>query len=124
VRYILDFTSVSKYQCLFEQGCIRGAFRASGSSLPRETIASTPTASHTQLLTLSTSQQRIAMLDVEDFDAVFQGLSYTDGLVQQILEYQQALGGQTFFERLLELLKIKGLYPNSSSSAVLYTDWI
>jgi hypothetical protein len=64
------------------------------------------------------------MLDVEDFDAVFQGLSYTDGLVQQILEYQQALGGQTFFERLLELLKIKGLYPNSSSSAVLYTDWI
>ncbi|KAF3004970.1 hypothetical protein E8E13_008054 [Curvularia kusanoi] len=53
------------------------------------------------------------MLDVEDFDAVFKGLSYTDGLVQQIQEYQQALGGQTFFERLLELLKIKGrkAYP-------------
>lgn len=49
------------------------------------------------------------MLDVEDFDAVFKGLSYTDGLVQQIQEYQQALGGQTFFERLLELLKIKGM---------------
>ncbi|KAH6637556.1 nuclear pore complex assembly-domain-containing protein [Boeremia exigua] len=53
------------------------------------------------------------MLDVEDFDAVFQGLSYTDGLVQKIQEYQHALGGQTFFERLLELLKIKGrkAYP-------------
>ncbi|KAF1928942.1 uncharacterized protein M421DRAFT_420170 [Didymella exigua CBS 183.55] len=53
------------------------------------------------------------MLDVEDFDAVFQGLTYTDGLVQQIQEYQHALGGQTFFERLLGLLKIKGrkAYP-------------
>lgn len=49
------------------------------------------------------------MLDVEDFDAVFQGLNYTDGLVQQIQEYQHALGGQTFFERLLDLLKIKGM---------------
>lgn len=53
--------------------------------------------------------QSIEMLDVEDFDAVFQGLKYTDGLVQQIQEYQHALGGQTFFERLLELLKIKGI---------------
>lgn len=52
------------------------------------------------------------MLDVEDFDAIFQGLSYTDGLVQQIQEYQHALGGQTFFERLLELLKIKGIYSS------------
>ncbi|KAF3047526.1 hypothetical protein E8E12_009923 [Didymella heteroderae] len=53
------------------------------------------------------------MLDVEDFDAVFQGFNYTDGLVQQIQEYQHALGGQTFFERLLDLLKIKGrkAYP-------------
>ncbi|KAF1362502.1 hypothetical protein EJ07DRAFT_153404 [Lizonia empirigonia] len=53
------------------------------------------------------------MLDVEDFDAVFQGLNYTNGLVQQIQEYQHALGGQTFFERLLDLLKIKGrkAYP-------------
>lgn len=49
------------------------------------------------------------MLDVEDFDAVFQGFNYTDGLVQQIQEYQHALGGQTFFERLLGLLKIKGM---------------
>lgn len=57
------------------------------------------------------------MLDVEDFDAVYQGLSYTDGLVQQILEYQQALGGQTFFERLLELLKIKGLYQKPPALA-------
>jgi hypothetical protein len=53
-----------------------------------------------------------AMLDVEDFDAVFQGLNYTNGLVQQIQEYQHALGGQTFFERLLDLLKIKGKYGN------------
>jgi hypothetical protein len=49
------------------------------------------------------------MLDVEDFDAVFQGLSYTDGIVQQIQEYQLALGGRTFFERLLDVLKIKGM---------------
>ena len=58
------------------------------------------------------------MLDVEDFDAVFQGISYTDGLVQQILEYQQALGGQTFFERLLELLKIKVCTKNLQQSLV------
>lgn len=49
------------------------------------------------------------MLDVEDFDAVFQGLNYTDGLVHQIQENQHSLGGQTYFERLLELLKIKGM---------------
>lgn len=48
------------------------------------------------------------MLDVEGFDAVFQGLHYSNGLVQQIQEYQHALGGRTFFERLLELLKITG----------------
>lgn len=48
------------------------------------------------------------MLDVEDFEAVFQGLNYTDGMVQQIQENQHALGGRTFFERLLDLLKIKG----------------
>jgi len=53
------------------------------------------------------------MLDVEDLDAVFQGLHYSDGLVQQIQEYQHALGGRTFFERLLELLRITGkkIYP-------------
>lgn len=49
----------------------------------------------------------VAMLDVEDFDAVFQGITYSDGIVQEILEYQHALG-QTFFERLLEVLKITG----------------
>ncbi|KAL1595601.1 hypothetical protein SLS59_008239 [Nothophoma quercina] len=56
------------------------------------------------------------MLDVEDFDAVFQGLNYTDGLVHQIQENQHSLGGQTYFERLLELLKIKGrkAYPPKS----------
>ena len=53
--------------------------------------------------------QLLAMLDVEDFDAVFQGLNYTDGLVHQIQENQHSLGGQTYFERLLELLKIKGM---------------
>lgn len=61
------------------------------------------------------------MLDVEDFDAVFQGLSYTDGLVQQIQEYQHALGGQTFFERLLDLLKIKGMQRNGSKEFDLLT---
>ena len=71
--------------------------------------------------TLSNSQQLIAMLDVEDFDAVFQGISYTDGLVQQILEYQQALGGQTFFERLLELLKIKGMHQKPPAESCVLT---
>jgi hypothetical protein len=58
------------------------------------------------------------MLDVEDFDAVFQGINYTDGLVQQIQEYQHALGGQTFFERLLDLLKIKGMYCHEFASKI------
>ncbi|KAH8727047.1 nuclear pore complex assembly-domain-containing protein [Phaeosphaeriaceae sp. PMI808] len=54
------------------------------------------------------------MLDIEDFDAVFpRGVTYSDGIVHQIQEYQQALGGKTFFERLLDLLKIQGkrMYP-------------
>jgi hypothetical protein len=48
------------------------------------------------------------MLDVEDFSAVFRGLNYSPGLVSEIQEYRTALGGRTYFERLLELLKIKG----------------
>lgn len=56
------------------------------------------------------------MLDVEDFDAVYQGLNYSDGIVQQIQENQHALGGRTFFERLIELLKIKGLLLSKSSA--------
>jgi hypothetical protein len=54
------------------------------------------------------------MLDIEDFDAVFSdGVTYSDGIVQQIQEYQHALGGRTFFERLLDLLKIKGTSTRS-----------
>jgi len=49
----------------------------------------------------------VAMLDIEDFDAVFPGVTYTHGVVSQIQQFQQALGGRTFFERLLDLLKIK-----------------
>jgi hypothetical protein len=48
------------------------------------------------------------MLDIEDFDAVYHGLHYNDGLVQEIQSYRTALGGRTFFERLLTLLNIKG----------------
>lgn len=48
------------------------------------------------------------MLDVEDFEAVYRGLYYNDGLVQEIQSYRTALGGRTFFERLLSLLQIKG----------------
>jgi hypothetical protein len=48
------------------------------------------------------------MLDVEDFDRVYRGLNYNDGLVQEIQSYRTALGGRTFFERLLILLQIKG----------------
>ena len=56
------------------------------------------------------------MLDVEDFNAVYHGLYYNDGLVQEIQSYRTALGGRTFFERLLTLLNIKG---KSSSLLVL-----
>lgn len=53
------------------------------------------------------------MKDVEDFDRVFQGLYYKDGLVQEIQSFRTALGGRTFFERLLMLLKIKGNFFTS-----------
>lgn len=53
------------------------------------------------------AKSTVAMLDTEDFDAVFPGVTYTSGVVQQIQEFQHALGGRTFFERLLDLLKIK-----------------
>lgn len=59
-------------------------------------------------LHVTISHQTAAMLDVEDFDAVFQGLNYTTGVVNEIQECQHALGGKTFFERLLELLRIDG----------------
>ncbi|OAK95118.1 hypothetical protein IQ06DRAFT_381614 [Phaeosphaeriaceae sp. SRC1lsM3a] len=62
------------------------------------------------------------MLDIEDFDAVFpDGVTYTDGIVAHIQEYQHALGGKTFFERLLALLKIQGgrrSYPPKNHAAL------
>ena len=48
------------------------------------------------------------MLDVEDFNAVFQGAQYNVTTFKEIEECQFILGGKTFFERLLELLKING----------------
>ncbi|KAF2033325.1 hypothetical protein EK21DRAFT_58995 [Setomelanomma holmii] len=61
------------------------------------------------------------MLDIEDFEAVFpHGVTYAPGIVQQIQEFQHALGGRTYFERLLDLLKVKGasnearIYPPKS----------
>jgi hypothetical protein len=70
---------------------------------------------------LNTATTTAKMLDVEDFETVFQipsddkgddenqnsTLEYTDGLLQRITENQRDLGGRTFFERLLELLQIK-----------------
>ncbi len=56
------------------------------------------------------------MRDVEDFESVFEGLNYSDGMVQKIQEYQHALGGRTFFERLLELLKIRGMLFRKTES--------
>jgi hypothetical protein len=56
----------------------------------------------------------VAMLDIEDFEVVFpDGVTYTDGIVKQIQHYQSMLGGKTFFERLLVLLKIPGKYVSS-----------
>ncbi|KAL5120329.1 hypothetical protein ACEQ8H_001619 [Pleosporales sp. CAS-2024a] len=54
------------------------------------------------------------MLDIEDFESAFpDGVTYSDGIVSTIQEFQHALGGRTFFERLLVLLKVQGrkLYP-------------
>ena len=56
----------------------------------------------------SKTRSTINMLDIEDFDAVYRNLHYNDGLVQEIQSYRTALGGRTFFERLLTLLNIKG----------------
>ena len=49
------------------------------------------------------------MLDVEDFDSVFRGTSYNDGLVHDIQSYRTALGGRNYFEKLVDLLQIKGM---------------
>ncbi|KAF2702684.1 hypothetical protein K504DRAFT_475139 [Pleomassaria siparia CBS 279.74] len=63
------------------------------------------------------------MLDIEEYEAVFQDdsdpsnegklLEYTEGISYEIHNSQHLLGGKTFFERLLELLKIKWrkIYP-------------
>lgn len=56
----------------------------------------------------SKTRSTLNMLDIEDFDAVYRNLHYNDGLVQEIQSYRTALGGRTFFERLLTLLNIKG----------------
>jgi hypothetical protein len=48
------------------------------------------------------------MLDVEDFDAVYRGITYTHGLVEEIQSFRTALGGRSYFERLVDLLNIKG----------------
>lgn len=47
------------------------------------------------------------MRDIEDYGSLFPYGSYTEGLRADIQENQNALGGRTFFERLLELLNIK-----------------
>ncbi|ORX94471.1 nuclear pore complex assembly-domain-containing protein [Clohesyomyces aquaticus] len=61
-------------------------------------------------------------MDIEDFDAVFRGSEdgYDKDHVDSILSHQAYLGGKLFFQRLLELLKIKwrGIYPPATPSAV------
>jgi hypothetical protein len=54
------------------------------------------------------------MYDIEDFDTVFEHGGYSSGLVHDIQENQHALGGTTFFERLLNLLGITSLSSPSS----------
>ncbi|KAF2634577.1 hypothetical protein P280DRAFT_463320 [Massarina eburnea CBS 473.64] len=58
------------------------------------------------------------MLDVDNYDDIFQGWSYSEGLVSDIQENQSLIGGKLFFERLLDLLKIKWnkLYPPRSTT--------
>ncbi|KAF2737969.1 hypothetical protein EJ04DRAFT_550232 [Polyplosphaeria fusca] len=54
------------------------------------------------------------MLDIEEFEAVFpEGAEYTQRQLGEIKSHQSALGGKTFFERLLDTLQIKGrkIYP-------------
>jgi hypothetical protein len=56
------------------------------------------------------STRAVAMLDIEDFDSAFpDGVTYSDGIVTGIQGFQHALGGKTFFERLLVLLKVQGM---------------
>jgi hypothetical protein len=51
----------------------------------------------------------VAMLDIEIFENVFPaGVTYTPGVVTSIQEFQHALGGKTFFERLLDVIKVRG----------------
>lgn len=48
------------------------------------------------------------MLDIEDFEVVFRGNSYSRELIQDINRNKAKLSNRkSFFERLLELLQIK-----------------
>ncbi|KAF2675909.1 hypothetical protein K458DRAFT_447784 [Lentithecium fluviatile CBS 122367] len=62
------------------------------------------------------------MYDVENFDAVFEHGGYSESLVNDIQTNQHALGGRTFFERLLDVLGIKldrRMYPPSTPTILL-----
>ncbi|KAF2001045.1 hypothetical protein P154DRAFT_522037 [Amniculicola lignicola CBS 123094] len=61
------------------------------------------------------------MLDIEDFDTVFpDSPEYSHEEVETIKSRRTQLGGKTFFERLLDLLQIKGrrLYPPQSPTGL------
>jgi hypothetical protein len=55
----------------------------------------------------TTTLANAKMLDIEDFDAIFKGHSYSQAKTNDIETNKRSLGGKTFFERLLELLQIK-----------------
>lgn len=56
------------------------------------------------------------MLDIEDFDVVFRGNSYSKELIKEISTHKHRMGNKCFYERLLELLQIKWrkIYPPNS----------
>jgi hypothetical protein len=93
--------------------CFAPNCRSHDSANPEHQRASTttrpPTTRITPHLNNTTRNSRTpTMLDVEDFDAVYRGITYTHGLVEEIQSFRTALGGRSYFERLVDLLNIKG----------------
>ena len=64
------------------------------------------------------------MFDVENFEEIFEDLSYSKGLLEDIQENQSFLKSPTFFERLLQLLKIRGQSPPLRSPCFLLASFL
>lgn len=86
---------------------------------PKHVNPSFFTRSRPHLDSPETTTAPVAMLDIEDFESAFpDGVTYSDGVVQSVQEFQHALGGKTFFERLLVLLKVQGMSIGNYGSEI------